>query len=86
MAKSWPGCGRNGSLKEKKINSRRALGDPLERGDGLDECEDSSPVRASDFRTGGGGWYAVFIPKGRRKNWLWVEVKALGLQFSEEHT
>lgn len=87
MAKSWPGCGRNGSLKEQRINSRRALGDPLELGDGLDESEDSSPVQACDFRTGGGGGdYAVFIPKGRRKNWLWGKVKALGLQFSEEHT
>lgn len=55
MAKSWPGCGRNGSLKEQRINSRRALGDPLELGDGLDESEDSSPVQACDFRTGGGG-------------------------------
>lgn len=37
VARRWPGRGRNGSRKEKGINSRRALGDALELGDGLDE-------------------------------------------------
>lgn len=42
VAQRWPGRGRNGGLKEKRINSRRALGDALELGDGLAESEDSS--------------------------------------------